>query len=112
MNVLEHLSAAVQGAMNLRIITQVGDAKIGGDLAAPTVSLPGDGTSIVTNIDLAQGDITTVTSPALRDASYADVHTLHGQMVVQAQAIVERNIAILKDIIASVGKDLPDAPKS
>lgn len=108
MNVLEHLSAAITGAMNLRIITEVGDAAVTGSLENPSVAMPSTGSTIVTNIDLAQGDITTVTSPALHDPAYADIHTLHAQMVTQAQAIVERNIALLKDVVASFGKDLPD----
>src|SRR5262245_40200566 len=105
------LSDTIQRAVNLRIVTLVGDAVVSGTLermqvAAPTASAG----SLVTDINLAGGDITHIVSSRLLGGEYADVRASHEQAVTQAQAIVERNVKILVVIIKEVGQDLGALP--
>ncbi|NYZ14978.1 hypothetical protein HL658_20725 [Azospirillum sp. RWY-5-1] len=113
MNILETLGTAVQGAMNLRVITLVGDAAVTGKVESPTVEMPAAGPAMVTNINLAGGDISTIMSQPFVDAGYADLRTLHNDMVAKAQSVVERNVTMLKDLADWLaGKDLPTPPSN
>jgi hypothetical protein len=105
------LSDTIHRAVNLRIVTLVGDAVVTGSLermqvAAPTASAG----SMVTDINLAGGDITHIVSAKLLAAEYADLRTAHEAAVTQAQSIVERNARILVTIVKEVGQDLGALP--
>lgn len=111
MKILDTLGTAVQGAMNLRVITLVGDAVVTGRVESPMVEMPATGPAMVTNINLAGGDISTIMSQPFVDAGYADLRTLHNDMVGKAQAVVERNVIMLKDLADWLGdKELPTPP--
>lgn len=114
MNILETLGSAIQGAMNLRVITLVGDAAVTGKVESPTVEMPAAGPSMVTNINLAGGDISTIMSQPFVEPGYADLRTLHNDMVAKAQTVVERNVTMLKDIADWLGSktELPTPPPS
>jgi hypothetical protein len=105
------LSDTIQRAVNLRIVTLVGDAVVSGTLERMQVAAPASSAgSLVTDINLAGGDITRIVSSRLLGAEYADLRTQHEQAVVQAQAIVERNAKILVAIVKEIGQDLGALP--
>ncbi len=106
MNVLEALSATVQSAINLRVITLVGDAPITGSIENPRVAMPGQAVSMVTNINLVEGDVSTLVSQAFLGSEYAELRTLHAAVTEQAHKIIERNIEILQAILKSVEGNL------
>ena len=105
------LSDTIQRAVNLRIVTLLGDAVISGTLERMQVAAPtAPAGSLVTDINLAAGDITRIVSSRLLDAEYADLRTAHEQAVAQAQVIVERNAKILVAIVKEIGQDLGALP--
>lgn len=105
------LSDTIQRAVNLRIVTLVGDAAISGTLERMQVSAPTSSAgSLVTDINLAAGDITRIVSSRLLGAEYNDLRAQHEQAVAQAQAIVERNAKILVAIVKEIGQDLGALP--
>jgi hypothetical protein len=108
MNVLEALSATVQSAINLRIITLVGDAPITGSIENPRVSMPTQAVSMVTNINLVEGDVSTLISQPFLGGEYAELRALHAEMAERAHKVIERNLAILQEIWKTVQADLPD----
>jgi hypothetical protein len=105
------LSDTIQRAVNLRIVTLLGDAVVSGTLERMQVAAPtAPAGSLVTDINLAAGDITRIVSSRLLGAEYADLRTAHEQAVAQAQAIVERNAKILVAIVKEIGQDLGALP--
>lgn len=105
------LSDTIQRAVNLRIVTLVGDAAVSGTLERMQVSAPTSSAgSLVTDINLAAGDITRIVSSRLLGAEYTDLRAQHEQAVAQAQAIVERNAKILVAIVKEIGQDLGALP--
>jgi hypothetical protein len=107
LNVLDALGATIRSAINLRVITLVGDAPITGSVESPNVSMPAQAVSMVTNINLVEGDVSTLVSQAFLGGQYAELRTLHAAMTEQAQKIIERNVAILQAIVKTVEGDLP-----
>lgn len=103
----EALGAAIRSAINLRVITLVGDAPITGSVESPNVSMPAQAVSMVTNIDLVEGDVSTLVSQAFLGSQYAELRALHAAMTDQAHKIIERNIEILQNILKTVEGDLP-----
>ncbi len=98
------LSDAVDRAVNLRVITLVGDAAITGDLTGLKVVAPADkGQSLVTDINLVGGDITQIISEKFLGPDYADLRSGHQASVKQAQDIVERNVNILVTVFKEFG---------
>jgi hypothetical protein len=105
------LSDTIQRTVNLRIVTLVGDAVVTGTLERLQVGAPtASAGSLVTDINLAGGDITRIVSGKLLGAEYTDLRTAHDAAVAQAQAIVERNAKILVAIVKEVGRDLGALP--
>ena len=92
------LSDTIHRAVNLRIITVVGDATVKGTVERLEVDVPPAAAgSLVTDINLVGGDITRIMSDKLMGADYADLRNAHEAAVKQAQEIVERNVGILID---------------
>ena len=106
------LSDTIQRVVNLRIVTIIGDAQVSGALEAMQVSAPASPAgTLVTDINLAAGDITTIISEKLLGQEDADLRAMHQAAVTQAQQIVSRNIDILISIVKEIGdqiKALPD----
>src|SRR5690606_34943396 len=97
---------AMNAAVELRIVTQVGEVTVAGDLAKPTVTL-GKGSAIATSINLVQGDITSVIPEEFLAPGQQVVRDFHDAQVEQAKAIVERNLRM----IAEIGKQVVEAIK-
>lgn len=112
MDVLEALSATIRSAINLRVITLVGDAPVTGSIDNPQVAMPAKSVSMVTNINLIEGDVSTVLSEPFLGSDYAELRQLHGTMVDKGHAIIERNVAVLRELLADLaGKTLPEPPE-
>lgn len=101
LNLRQTLGRAVRSAINLRVITVVGDVTISGSIETPTVAAPTTGPAVVTNINLVEGDIITCISPAIANGDLAELKTFHDGVVAKAEEMVERNVRLLKDLISA-----------
>src|SRR5271166_4239342 len=101
------LSDTIHRAVNLRIVTVVGDATVKGTLERMEVDMPAASAwSLVTDINLAGGDITRIVSDKLLGSEYIDLRNAHEAAVKQAQEIVERNVGILISVAKELGEQL------
>jgi hypothetical protein len=101
------LSDTIHRAVNLRVVTVVGDAAVKGTLERMEVNMPpASAWSLVTDINLAGGDITRIVSDKLLGTEYTDLRNAHEAAVKQAQEIVERNIGILISAAKELGEQL------
>jgi hypothetical protein len=94
----EKLGQVIRGAINLRVVTAIGDAQIGGTIEAASISFSAVRGSIVTNINLVEGDIVTVIGSDLGDRQ-SEIETTHQAMLTKAEAIIERNVRTLLELI-------------
>ena len=105
------LSDTIHRAVNLRVVTLVGDAVVQGTLERLQIGAPvASSGSLVTDINLVGGDITHIVSDKLLGADHADLRSVHQQSVTQAQDIVERNVKILVTIAKEIGGQLGALP--
>ena len=105
------LSDTIHRAINLRIVTLVGDAAVKGTLERLEVDAPAASAgSLVTDINLVGGDITCIVSDKLLGADFAPLRASHDAAVKQAQDIVERNVRILVSIAKEIGDQLGSLP--
>jgi hypothetical protein len=105
------LSDTIHRAVNLRVVTLVGDSVVSGTLERLEVGAPvASAGALVTDINLAGGDITRIVSDKLLGADYADLRAAHQDSVKQAQDIVERNISILVSLVKDIGHQLGALP--
>jgi hypothetical protein len=105
------LSDTIYRAVNLRVITLVGDAQVQGTLERLQVTAPivNSGT-LVTDINIVGGDITTIISEKFLGADHADLRAGHQASVTQAQDIVARNIAVLVSVAKEIANQLGSLP--
>lgn len=101
LNLRQALGRAVRSAINLRVITVVGDVTIAGTIESPTVTAPTSGPALVTNINLLGGDILTCISPQIANGDLAELKAFHDGVVAKSEEMVERNVRLLKDLIAA-----------
>jgi hypothetical protein len=109
--VWQAISDTIDRAVNLRIVTLVGEASITGpcdDMKIDTPKAPVG--SLVTDINLVGGDITNMVSEKLLGVEYATVRTSHQESVKQAQEILARNVNILVSIVKEIGEHLGALP--
>jgi hypothetical protein len=93
------LLRAMNSAVQLQIVTQVGDATVSGPLGKPEVVFePQKGTAIATSINLVEGDITTVVPDKFWAPDQQIVREFHQAQVEQAKAIVERNLRLIGEL--------------
>lgn len=105
------LSNTIHRAVNLRIVTLVGDAVVSGDLDQLQVGAPAAPQgALVTDINLVGGDITRIVSEKLLGADYADLRAAHQESVKQAQDIIERNVNILITVFKEIRGELDSLP--
>ena len=88
----------------------VGDAKVQGELESLQVSAPQASSTMVTDINLVAGDVTTMISEKLLGADQAELRAAHQAAVAQAQEIVSRNAQILVSIAKEIGNQLGALP--
>jgi hypothetical protein len=105
------LSDTINRAVNLRVITLIGDAQINGKLEALTIAAPAaTAGTLVTDINIVAGDITTIISEKLLGAEHAELRAAHQASVAQAQQIIARNVDFLVSIAKEIGDRLGALP--
>jgi hypothetical protein len=106
------LSDTINRAVNLRIVTLLGDPVVTGTLERLAVAAPATLTgALVTDVNLVGGDITRIMTEKLLGPEYADLRSAHQESVKQAQDIVARNVQILTTIIKELGDQLHLLPE-
>jgi hypothetical protein len=110
----EKIENAVSDLTTLKVITAVGDV----DVSQTAVEEDGkkqvvrgetyqNAKAILSTIDLIDGDISTVMDEAfVNDAGYAGIRDDHLLRVQDAQAIVDKNLKTLLDMVKTVGEIL------
>lgn len=89
----------MSSAVQLQIVTQVGEATVRGELANPEVKFDEQkGTAIATSINLVEGDITSIVPEKFWAPDQQIVREFHQAQVEQAKAIVERNLRLIGEL--------------
>jgi hypothetical protein len=104
---------ALRSATHLQVVTILGEASIVADASVGfdklTATLPaagaGDLHALVTNIDLAFGDVSQSLSPKLVDGSQEALVKAHADMLARSQAIVQDNLRMLKELAKELATD-------
>lgn len=105
------LSDTIHRAVDLRVVTLLGDAAVQGTLEQLRIGAPAaPAGTLVTDINLVGGDITRVVSEKLLGAEFSELRTAHQESVKQAQEIVARNITILVTIAKEIRDLLGNLP--
>ncbi|MFO7566791.1 MAG: hypothetical protein R6X02_29380 [Enhygromyxa sp.] len=95
----QNLLKATSSAVQLQIVTQVGDATISGEIASPKLEFEEQkGTAIATSINLIEGDITSVVPEKFWAPDQQIVRDFHEAQVEQAKDIVERNLRLIGEL--------------
>lgn len=112
----EKIENAVSDLTTLKVITAVGNV----DVSQTAVDENGkkqivraetykNAKAILSTIDLIDGDISTVMDEAfVNDAGYAGIRDDHLLRVLDAQAIVDKNLKTLLDMVKTVGDILKE----
>ncbi len=110
---LDRLMARLESAINdmtdLKVITAVGNISVevvntteDGITTSIRTETQKDSRAIISDIDLIDGDImTAIDNIFITDAAYAHIRDEHLARVNDAQAIVSRNINVLKELAAT-----------
>ena len=101
-DVWDKLLRGVQSAVELRVITVVGEVELGGKLADPQVDFGGDksktASAIVTSINLVEGDITNIVPDQFWAPDKEVIRKYHEQQVSNGTEIVSRNLRLISEV--------------
>jgi hypothetical protein len=110
---MARLESAVNDMVELKVITAVGNISV--DVTSTTkdgittttrTETHKDSRAIITNIDLIDGDImTSIDNVFVTDGAYASLRNDHVARVNDAQGIVSRNIAVLKELATAASQN-------
>ena len=100
------LESAVNDMVKLKVVTAVGNISVevnsttkDGITTSTRTETHKDSRAIITDIDLIDGDVmTAIDNVFVTDEAYASIRTDHLARVSDAQAIVSRNINVLKEL--------------
>lgn len=92
----EKLAQVLRGAINLRVVTASGEAKISGPVEGLAIDMTGVVPEAITNINLVEGDIVTLYRSSESEERFKDVHEA---MLAKAEGIVDRNVRLLLEVI-------------
>ena len=103
---MARLESAVNDMVELKVITAVGNISVevtnttkDGVTTSIRTETHKDSRAIISDIDLIDGDImTSIDNVFVTDEAYASIRTDHLARVNDAQAIVSRNINVLKEL--------------
>lgn len=103
---MARLDSAVNDMVQLKVITAVGNISVevtnttkDGITTSTRTETHKDSRAIITDIDLIDGDImTAIDSVFVTNEAYASIRSDHLARVNDAQAIVSRNINVLKEL--------------
>ncbi len=100
----DKIIGTLKAVQELQIITIVGKITINSafDPSTRTITIAGDQQSIVSSIDLVQGDITHGIDPAFAPGKDDALREFHERQVKQGNEIIARNITMLKDIATEI----------
>ena len=101
------LKKAAENAINLKIVTTIGDVQISGTIANPQVEYRDgtpntDQTVIVTNINLVEGDISSVIPQKYAGQMDSPIMKYHTEQVAQANAIIDQNVKTITTLLKEV----------
>ena len=95
----EDLLKSVKSAVNLKIVTYVGDVELTGDVCNPNVTISaGNQQSIVTCMDLVDGDITTCFPDEFKGDDQNWIRSYHDEQVKLGRQVVEHNLKLVMEI--------------
>jgi hypothetical protein len=102
-NVWENLLKGLNAAVELKVITYVGDTKVtadaNSDVCKPELSLPsGDCQAMVTCLNLVQGDITNCIPKDFIKDENSWLRNYHASQVALGKEVVERNLKLIGDL--------------
>ena len=103
---IARLESAVNDMVELKVITAVGNISVevntttkDGITTSTRTETHKDSRAIISDIDLIDGDImTAIDNVFVTDEAYASIRNDHLARVNEAQAIVSRNINVLKEL--------------
>ena len=99
MSFFDKIISAANNLVNLKIITFVGDYNIDKDTNLVFDSSKPVTDAIISNINLVDGDITTAIAEKFMAAPYDVIRDYHNKREEQGQAIISRNVDMLKDLV-------------
>jgi hypothetical protein len=99
----KRLLEAADNLMNLRITTVVGEAevRVAGNRSLATITGT-PVTSMVTNINLVEGDIWTIVGGAALTADHAELRAYHAGLVDRGTDIVRQNLEAVQALIERI----------
>jgi len=101
----EKLLKGISSAVELRIVTIVGDLPLTGDFCRPEVTIqPNTSNAIVTSINLIEGDITSAAPESMWSPDRAVVREFHQAQIDRGGEIVERNIRLVSELGSALAK--------
>lgn len=111
---LDQISDAISNLIHLRITTAIGPITVTfkSDGSAGTISASNNLKAISTNIDLLQGDITTVFDPDFVNGPYQNVRDFHAAREKEGQEIIKKNIEAATALIKLVKDYFPNKKAS
>ena len=101
-NVIAKLEQVANNIVNLRVITAVGDFEIveqDGERADVRTKNSGSNAAMLTEINLAEGDIKVKVDRYFEDPANKASRDFHEQQVANAQAIVKSNIESIESLV-------------
>jgi len=113
-SIWQKLLAGIQSAVELRIVTYVGDVQISGDFCSPQISFPAgkqENKAIVTCLNLAQGDITSCFPEEYLSENRIWLRTYHSEQVKQGRDVVERNLRLIGELGSQVAAAITNLRK-
>lgn len=96
---VQSLKASVNELVTLRVATVVGDVKWGANKSDAPFEPGQNARAMVTEIDMAQGDIRTFIDESFVDGSAAGMREFHANREQQAAKMVRDNIATIKELL-------------
>ena len=96
---IDTIKDALQELVKLKIVTAIGSVEVGDDGKVSRPAVSADSKVIVTEIDLIQGDITTVIDPAyVNDEAYQRLREFHAEREKQGHQIVKQNLEAVEKL--------------
>lgn len=107
---LATLLQAAESLVHLQIVTVVGDVELSGNVDHPQIKFPnntsGPENAIVTNINLVDGDITTVIPAKYENDIDGPIMKYHADQVTQANQSMDKKLQLIQSLITDIFPEL------
>lgn len=111
-SIITRLQRAVDNLVELRIVTAIGNVKLGGgNQPDPDIDYARNPEVILTKIDLVQGDIVTVFNPGLMAPEFETLRAFHAGREAQGLEIVRKNIETVLELLKAARAGLLQVPQ-